>query len=98
MSKLRGVYPAGTDGRLAVRQLRMAKRRGSGAGSLRSMAQLPEPAPTEITETDCRQCGTRIAGLDGRYACPLCGWVNGHSEGHHPLPPASDDPDGPANR
>lgn len=59
---------------------------------------LPEPEPhmnPTITETDCPQCGTRVAGLDGRYACGHCTWVNDHAEGHHPLPTAEDDPDYP---
>lgn len=59
---------------------------------------LPEPERAyspEITETECRQCGTLIAGLDGRYSCPHCGWVNEHTEGHHTLPVAEDDPDYP---
>ncbi|WP_405676821.1 hypothetical protein OG292_19465 [Streptomyces sp. NBC_01511] len=47
----------------------------------------------EITEAECRRCGTLIAGLDGRYACPVCGWVNHWSEGHGALPAGSDDPD-----
>lgn len=55
-------------------------------------------AALEITETECRQCGTLIAGLNGRYACALCGWVNDHSEGHAPLPLAEDDPDHPARK
>ncbi|MEV0845129.1 hypothetical protein AB0J21_04430 [Streptomyces sp. NPDC049954] len=38
-------------------------------------------AALNITETDCRQCGTVIAGLNGRYACPLCGWANAWSDG-----------------
>ncbi|MFG2722532.1 hypothetical protein ACGFW5_30190 [Streptomyces sp. NPDC048416] len=67
---------------------------------------LPEPEPVfapEITEADCRKCGTRVAGLDGRYACGVCGWTNDWSEGHRPLPSAEDDPDypgpdGPGNR
>ncbi|WP_037843234.1 hypothetical protein [Streptomyces sp. NRRL F-5126] len=45
----------------------------------------------EITYGECRQCGTLIAGLDGRYSCGVCGWVNPHSEGHRPLPRAEDD-------
>ncbi|MFJ4919091.1 hypothetical protein [Streptomyces sp. NPDC088725] len=56
----------------------------------------PEPAPDagpEITYAECRQCGTLIAGLDGRYSCGVCGWVNHHSEGHRPLPRAEDDAD-----
>ncbi|AXE26117.1 hypothetical protein C0216_24005 [Streptomyces globosus] len=54
----------------------------------------PLPAP-EITEAECRRCGTYIAGLDGRYACGVCGWVNDHSEGHRRLPRADEDPDRP---
>ncbi|MFD8412525.1 hypothetical protein ACFV2Q_12305 [Streptomyces sp. NPDC059650] len=55
----------------------------------------PLRAP-EITEAECRRCGTDIAGLDGRYACGVCGWVNDHSEGHRRLPRADEDPDRPA--
>ncbi|WP_443043067.1 hypothetical protein [Streptomyces sp. NBC_00370] len=47
----------------------------------------------EITYAECRQCGTLIAGLDGRYSCGVCGWVNHHSEGHRALPRAEDDVD-----
>ncbi|MFJ3877911.1 hypothetical protein ACIPW5_10670 [Streptomyces sp. NPDC090077] len=54
----------------------------------------PLPAP-ELTEAECRRCGTLIAGLDGRYACGVCGWVNDHSEGHRRLPRADEDPDRP---
>ncbi|MCF3962008.1 hypothetical protein [Streptomyces fuscigenes] len=49
-----------------------------------------DPGP-EITYAECRQCGTLIAGLDGRYSCGVCGWVNHHSEGHRALPRAEDD-------
>lgn len=49
----------------------------------------------QITEIDCTQCGTRIAGMDGRYACPHCHWVNHWSEGHRALPTAEDDTDYP---
>lgn len=58
-----------------------------------STAPLPPP---ELTEAECRRCGTYIAGLDGRYACGVCGWVNDHSEGHRRLPRADEDPDRPA--
>lgn len=68
----------------------------------------PEPVGAigpEITYAECRQCGTLIAGLDGRYSCGVCGWVNHHSEGHRLLPRAEDDtgraagdPDHNANR
>ncbi len=57
-------------------------------------ATAPLPAP-ELTEAECRRCGTYIAGLDGRYACGVCGWVNDHSEGHRRLPRADEDPDRP---
>ncbi|MGW2281620.1 hypothetical protein [Streptomyces sp. NPDC001770] len=60
----------------------------------RSAVDGPMAAP-EVTYTECRRCGTLIAGLDGRYACPGCGWVNDHSEGHRALPTAEDDPDFP---
>ncbi|MEU3906890.1 hypothetical protein [Streptomyces goshikiensis] len=55
----------------------------------------PLTAP-ELTEAECRRCGTYIAGLDGRYACGVCGWVNDHAEGHRRLPRADEDPDRPA--
>ncbi|MEE1755860.1 hypothetical protein [Streptomyces sp. SP18CS02] len=57
----------------------------------------PLPGP-EITETECRKCGTRVAGLDGRYACGVCGWVNDHTEGHRALPTAEEDADFPCRR
>ncbi|MEU9050379.1 hypothetical protein AB0D37_08235 [Streptomyces sp. NPDC048384] len=49
--------------------------------------------PPEITTTECRTCGTLVSGVDGRYACGMCGWVNHWSEGHRDLPNAEDDPD-----
>jgi ribosomal protein S27AE len=45
----------------------------------------------EITTTDCRRCGTQIAGVNGRYACGACGWTNPWDEGHTALPTADDD-------
>ncbi|MCX4777925.1 hypothetical protein [Streptomyces sp. NBC_01264] len=57
--------------------------------------QVPRPAAPELTEAECRRCGTYIAGLDGRYACGVCGWVNDHTEGHRRLPGADEDPDRP---
>jgi hypothetical protein len=64
------------------------------------MTRRPTPESTtiavtrsEITRTDCRQCGTEVHGIDGRYACPLCGWVNHWSEGDSTLPSESDDLD-----
>ncbi|MFJ3271002.1 hypothetical protein [Streptomyces sp. NPDC086776] len=62
------------------------------------MLQRPRPEPanavvtfTEITRTDCVQCGTEVYGIDGRYACGPCGWVNHWSEGNGALPAESDD-------
>ncbi|MGW3335142.1 hypothetical protein ACWDF9_31920 [Streptomyces rubiginosohelvolus] len=55
------------------------------------MPSSPEEAATEhpeITFIGCARCGTLIAGLDGRYACSGCGWVNEWTEGHRPLPEA----------
>ncbi|MFF8833150.1 hypothetical protein [Streptomyces sp. NPDC015131] len=49
----------------------------------------------EITTTECRACGAQVSGLDGRYACGVCGWVNAWSEGHSALPTAEHDPDHP---
>ncbi|WP_367038645.1 hypothetical protein [Streptomyces sp. Je 1-332] len=42
----------------------------------------------EITTTDCRRCGTEVSGVNGRYACGVCGWVNNWTEGHNELPGA----------
>mgnify|MGYP003575490692 CR=1 FL=1 len=56
--------------------------------------QQQRPTP-EITRTECTRCGTEIHGVNGRYACPHCGWVNHWSEGHTALPPAEADVDYP---
>ncbi|MET9963758.1 hypothetical protein ABZ128_32585 [Streptomyces sp. NPDC006326] len=76
-------------------------RRPQGAqppAETRAAPSAPEPLPApELTEAECRRCGTYIAGLDGRYACGVCGWVNDHSEGHRRLPRADEDPDRPAH-
>lgn len=45
----------------------------------------------EITTTDCRRCGTQLSGINGRYSCSACGWVNSWTEGHNELPTANDD-------
>lgn len=45
-------------------------------------------AMPEITTTRCRGCDAEVHGLDGRYACGLCGWTNPWTEGHRPLPSA----------
>ncbi|WP_369778959.1 hypothetical protein [Streptomyces sp. R33] len=79
----------------------MTRRPTAAEPSADATAPLPAPglpAPLtapELTEAECRRCGTYIAGLDGRYACGVCGWVNDHSEGHRRLPRADEDPDRP---
>ncbi|MFD5848365.1 hypothetical protein [Streptomyces chartreusis] len=45
----------------------------------------------EITTTGCRTCGTEVAGINGRYACGSCGWVNSWQEGHTELPAGEPD-------
>ncbi|MFF0740816.1 hypothetical protein ACFYVL_10475 [Streptomyces sp. NPDC004111] len=65
----------------------------SGTPRTRRGAPRARAVQPEITYTNCRRCGTEIAGLDGRYACGVCGWANHYSEGYHPLPTARDDPD-----
>lgn len=40
----------------------------------------------KITTADCRQCGTQVSGVNGRYACGGCGWGNEWIEGHSELP------------
>ncbi|MEV6591757.1 hypothetical protein ACH40E_43830 [Streptomyces acidicola] len=47
----------------------------------------------EITTTECRRCGTEVSGVNGRYACGICGWANHWSEGHNELPTADQDVD-----
>ncbi|MER7001104.1 hypothetical protein [Streptomyces sp. NPDC000410] len=56
-----------------------------------------EPTATgyEITRTECKRCGSEVFGIDGRYACSVCAWVNHWSEGHRALPEARDDADCP---
>ncbi|MER6636339.1 hypothetical protein AB0N56_11210 [Streptomyces microflavus] len=54
----------------------------------RSARAEPVAEHPEITYIGCARCGTQIAGLDGRYACSGCGWVNEWTEGHRPLPAA----------
>ncbi|MCI3279135.1 hypothetical protein [Streptomyces cylindrosporus] len=72
--------------------------RSKNAPRRRAAAPPPETAAAaaafldsqEITTTDCRQCGTQISGVNGRYAC-ACGWMNHWSEGHTELPTAGQD-------
>lgn len=57
---------------------------------------MSSPAETpDITRTDCARCGTEVYGLNGRYSCAGCGWVNHYSDGHSELPLASSDIDVP---
>lgn len=74
----------------------------------RRVQPTPAPVPTpetaaaaaafldtqQITTTNCRRCGTEVSGINGRYSCGSCGWVNDWSEGHNELPTAEQDPDG----
>lgn len=78
-----------------------------GRGARRCLGTLPfmEADPTrqaggglpslEITRTECKGCGSEVMGLNGRFACTLCGWCNHWSEGLTALPSAEDDPDFP---
>lgn len=47
-------------------------------------------ASRNITTTLCQTCGTEIAGVNGRYSCGNCGWVNHWSQGDTELPPLPD--------
>lgn len=49
----------------------------------------------QITHTQCGQCGTEIAGVNGLYSCGVCGWSNPWYDGHRELPAAEEDPDFP---
>jgi rubredoxin len=77
-----------------------------GVGTLPGMTDWQPGAPAQappadatsepyFTTTLCPDCGAEVTGLAGRYACPLCGWVNSWREGHGDLPAAGDDPDYP---
>ncbi|MDT9682465.1 hypothetical protein RND61_10345 [Streptomyces sp. TRM76323] len=55
---------------------------------------VPSTTP-DITTTVCGACGSQVSGLNGRYACGVCGWVNNWAEGHSRLPSAEEDPDAP---
>jgi uncharacterized Zn finger protein (UPF0148 family) len=55
-------------------------------------------AGQEITYVQCRECGTEVAGVNGRFACGICGWSNPWHEGHRDLPSAEDDPDWPGRK
>jgi len=102
--------PARPERVLDLRELRPRQRQhahtGGPATTLPGMSapqhQPVHPKPADestrepqITETECEQCGTRVAGIDGRYACGVCGAVNPWSEGYRALPTAEDDPDYP---
>ncbi|MGW6257606.1 hypothetical protein [Streptomyces sp. NPDC055085] len=52
----------------------------------------------ETTTTICPHCANNVTGLNNRYACTVCGWVNHWSEGTNTLPTAEDDPDWPGNK
>ncbi len=38
-------------------------------------------AALRLTQTPCQRCGTLVAGLNGRYACPVCDWANPWKDG-----------------
>lgn len=61
---------------------------GTGPEPGKQLRAEPVTEHPEITFIGCARCGTQIAGLDGRYACSGCGWVNEWTEGHRPLPAA----------
>ncbi|MCW5251468.1 MULTISPECIES: hypothetical protein [unclassified Streptomyces] len=71
----------------------MSRRRTSraGCGARGAEAAAVFLAGQEITHTQCGQCGTVIAGVNGRYSCGVCGWTNPWWEGIKPLPTAEDD-------
>ncbi|MGW2936906.1 hypothetical protein ACWDA7_34795 [Streptomyces sp. NPDC001156] len=54
--------------------------------------------PPEITRTTCGGCGALVEGLNERYSCTVCGWVNQWDDSTSPLPAAEDDPDYPGPR
>ncbi|MCX4238268.1 hypothetical protein ACH4Y0_26145 [Streptomyces sp. NPDC020707] len=68
---------------------------GSPETSGSSDAVTASVSGAEITTTDCRQCGAKVSGLNNRYACSYCGWVNHWAEGSTNLPSAEDDLDHP---
>ena len=49
----------------------------------------PDTMIRELTVRDCPKCGVTVTGVNGRYACTACGWVNHWSEGNTPLPSSS---------
>lgn len=70
----------------------MTRKRGNPSPSPETAAAAAAFLDTqEITTTDCRRCGTEIHGINGRYSCGNCGFVNHWSEGHNELPTGQDD-------
>lgn len=55
----------------------------------------PTPPDLPFTRSNCRDCGALVEGLNERYACTLCGWVNRWDDSTSVLPAAEDDPDFP---
>ncbi|NBM15908.1 hypothetical protein [Streptomyces sp. GC420] len=51
------------------------------------------PEHAEITRGICGGCSAMVEGLNGRYSCALCGWVNRWDQSPAPLPSKEDDPD-----
>ncbi|MFJ4697160.1 MULTISPECIES: hypothetical protein [unclassified Streptomyces] len=57
---------------------------GSSPGAPADAApEVPAPvrAALRLTQTPCQRCGTLVAGLNGRYACPVCDWANPWEDG-----------------
>ncbi|MFF0747104.1 hypothetical protein ACFYVL_42640 [Streptomyces sp. NPDC004111] len=48
----------------------------------------PEAVLLEITSSTCPRCHADVDGINGRYACTLCNWVNHWTQGHTTLPTA----------
>lgn len=48
-------------------------------------------AGQRVTEKQCAECGAVVAGVNGRYACGACGWINHWSDGDTRLPGPEED-------
>ncbi|MEU8587656.1 hypothetical protein AB0C59_11750 [Streptomyces sp. NPDC048664] len=56
---------------------------------------MPTPYDLPFTRTTCAGCGAIVEGLNNRFSCTVCGWVNRWDDSTSPLPCAEDDPDCP---
>lgn len=64
----------------------------------RYAAAVPTPHDLPFTRTTCSGCGAIVEGLNNRFSCTVCGWVNRWDDSTSPLPSAEDDPDYPGCR